>query len=117
MGHVRQRGRRYQGRYSANGFVKARLAIFIDGCFWHECPIHGNIPKANSDYWANKWLGNRKRDLNVSDELRLAGWQVIRIWEHTAPEAGLKLVKATLAILAKHKEHSTSIISGPITMS
>lgn len=60
-----------------------RIAVFIDGCFWHGCPRHYRKPKTNKRYWHPKIENNRRRDRKVSRELRKAGWDVIRIWEHS----------------------------------
>lgn len=66
-------------------FTRARVAIFIDGCFWHVCPIHGNQPQRNRGYWEPKLLRNVERDKRVTAALKRAGWQVIRAWEHEDP--------------------------------
>jgi DNA mismatch endonuclease, patch repair protein len=63
-------------------FRKQRVALFVDGCFWHGCPIHGRQPKSNVDYWARKLERNRNRDREVSIKLKMLGWTVIRIWHH-----------------------------------
>jgi len=63
-------------------FSKARLAIFVDGCFWHGCPKHATKPANNRAFWRRKLLSNKKRDQVVNQALRKAGWSVIRIWEH-----------------------------------
>ena len=63
-------------------FTRARLAVFIDGCFWHCCPIHGNQPKANTAYWGPKLARNVERDREVDLALTSAGWTVLRAWEH-----------------------------------
>jgi DNA mismatch endonuclease, patch repair protein len=63
-------------------FPRARLAVFMDGCFWHGCPQHGSSPKANSDYWSAKIAGNRERDQRVTAALEADGWTVLRLWEH-----------------------------------
>jgi DNA mismatch endonuclease (patch repair protein) len=63
-------------------FPRLRLAIFVDGCFWHCCPVHVNFPKSNSAFWRRKLDGNRRRDRLVGRELRKRGWRVMRIWEH-----------------------------------
>jgi DNA mismatch endonuclease (patch repair protein) len=68
-------------------FTRRRLAVFIDGCFWHRCPIHGNVPRANNDYWAPKLDRNVARDRAVDRALRDADWQVLRAWEHESPAA------------------------------
>lgn len=63
-------------------FQKARVAIFVDGCFWHGCPLHGRKPGSNSAYWLPKLARNRERDRQTTRALRRRGWRVIRIWEH-----------------------------------
>src|SRR5437016_4590433 len=63
-------------------FPRARLAIFIDGCFWHGCPQHAEWPSANAEFWKTKIEGNRRRDSDQTARLKKAGWHVIRIWEH-----------------------------------
>lgn len=66
-------------------FRKMRLAVFVDGCFWHDCPRHGTKPKNNRVFWRRKLSRNRKRDGVVNRALRRAGWRVLRIWEHELP--------------------------------
>jgi DNA mismatch endonuclease, patch repair protein len=63
-------------------FTRLHLAVFLDGCYWHGCPVHGATPKANANYWVPKLLRNRERDARVTDALRGHGWTVLRIWEH-----------------------------------
>lgn len=63
-------------------FKKKKIAIFIDGCFWHKCPICYVEPKSNSEYWLSKIKMNVLRDENNQDKLEAMGWKVIRIWEH-----------------------------------
>jgi DNA mismatch endonuclease, patch repair protein len=58
-----------------------KIAIFVDGCFWHGCPRCYNSPKSNIEFWKAKIEVNRKRDRKVNRELRIKGWRVIRIWE------------------------------------
>ena len=67
-------------------FTKRRIAVFVDGCFWHSCPEHGTIPKSNQDYWIPKLRQNAERDKDVSQRLRSTGWTVVRVWEHEPPE-------------------------------
>ncbi|MCF3940692.1 very short patch repair endonuclease [Gordonia sp. GW1C4-4] len=63
-------------------FTRARVAVFIDGCFWHGCPDHHRPPTANSDYWSSKIKRNSERDERVTEMLRENGWTVLRFWEH-----------------------------------
>ena len=63
-------------------FTKASVAVFVDGCFWHACPEHGNVPQANREWWRAKLAVNVERDRRNDRELFDAGWQVIRVWEH-----------------------------------
>jgi DNA mismatch endonuclease (patch repair protein) len=63
-------------------FPRARVAVFVDGCFWHACALHGQAPKSNADFWAAKLEANRKRDRLVSSSLGRDGWAVVRAWEH-----------------------------------
>jgi DNA mismatch endonuclease, patch repair protein len=63
-------------------FPKLKLAIFVDGCFWHGCPKHETKPKNNRAFWRRKFARNKRRDLLVTRSLRKSGWRVLRIWEH-----------------------------------
>lgn len=63
-------------------FPKRKIAIFIDGCFWHGCPVHGTIPKTNVDFWEAKIKGNIERDRQITSQLTEMGWLVIRVWGH-----------------------------------
>ena len=69
-------------------FRRNRLALFVDGCFWHGCPRCYRRPKSNRKFWDNKIARNRERDRRVSRELRKLGWRVIRIWEHDLAKRG-----------------------------
>jgi DNA mismatch endonuclease (patch repair protein) len=63
-------------------FPKKRLAVFVDGCFWHACPWHGTTPTARRVYWISKFEANKARDRRDGKALRKRGWKVLRIWEH-----------------------------------
>jgi len=63
-------------------FRPVKVAVFVDGCFWHGCPIHGTWPKANAEFWRKKIERNKQRDADTDSQLREAGWKVIRVWEH-----------------------------------
>jgi DNA mismatch endonuclease (patch repair protein) len=64
-------------------FKRERLAVFVDGCFWHQCPLHSKIPKNNHEFWQQKLSRYVERDRLVNRELRKAGWRVWRVWEHS----------------------------------
>ena len=78
-------------------FRPARVAIFVDGCFWHGCPEHATWPEANADWWRAKIERNRERDAETDRLLAEAGWHSIRIWEHEDPEEAVDLVATTVA--------------------
>ena len=76
-------------------FPRRRLAVFVDGCFWHSCPDHGTRPRANASYWSAKLARNTERDRTVNIGLSTEGWLVLRIWEHTpVPEAADRVATA-----------------------
>lgn len=77
-------------------FTAARVAVFVDGCFWHCCPDHGREPTANSGYWGPKLEANRERDERVNATLITGGWTVVRIWEHEPVEEAARLVMLAL---------------------
>ncbi len=66
-------------------FRSVKVAVFVDGCFWHGCPIHGTQAKANAEFWQNKIEQNQARDLDTNKQLKKAGWRVVRVWEHEDP--------------------------------
>lgn len=66
-------------------FTKQRVAVFIDGCFWHACPEHGTRARANAGYWSEKLEQNARRDADTTVRLEEAGWTVLRFWEHEDP--------------------------------
>jgi DNA mismatch endonuclease (patch repair protein) len=86
-------GLRYRVDYPATGgrrrvdvaFTRVRVAVFVDGCFWHSCPLHGTRPKANDEWWKAKLERNVERDRAADEELQAAGWTVVRSWEHEDP--------------------------------
>jgi DNA mismatch endonuclease (patch repair protein) len=77
-------------------FGPAKAAVFVDGCFWHGCPDHGTIPRNNRWYWKPKLERNRRRDKVVDEALHLAGWSVVRIWEHEGASEAVAKVMAAL---------------------
>lgn len=92
LSRSRRRGTREEGVRVRPDFVfpKLKLAVFVDGCFWHGCPKHATKPKNNAAFWRKKLAGNKRRDARVTRVLRRAGWRVLRIWEHTLRWATLK---------------------------
>lgn len=86
-------------------FRSAKVAVFVDGCFWHGCLKHGTQAKANAEFWRNKIKQNQLRDLDTNEKLKKAGWKVIRVWEHEnsekAAEKILKIVTKRQAVVRK----------------
>jgi len=80
-------GHRYRTNYKLTGrpdlvFVRSKLAVFVDGCFWHGCPEHYQAPKTSADFWRDKIRKNILRDVEVTEQLQSEGWRVLRFWEH-----------------------------------
>lgn len=74
-------------------FTRAKVAVFVDGCYWHGCPDHGSRPDgSNASYWGPKIARNRERDAEQTARLESAGWEVIRIWEHDDVDAAVRRV-------------------------
>lgn len=63
-------------------FGPDKVAVYVDGCFWHSCPEHGSMPKANAAFWKRKLERNQQRDAETDGALRRRGWEVVRVWEH-----------------------------------
>lgn len=91
---LHRRGLRYRVSYRIPGigrvvpdivFTRRKVAVFVDGCFWHRCPTHATFPKANEAWWAEKLEKNVCRDRANDERLTTAGWAVIRVWEHEEP--------------------------------
>ena len=81
-------------------FPSARIAVFIDGCFWHGCPTHRTYPKTNASWWASKIESNIARDRDTDERLRRLGWKVIRVWGHEPAGSAARRI-ATAVIRAK----------------
>ncbi len=84
-------------------FTRAKVAVFVDGCFWHSCPIHSTRPKNNADWWAAKLEANVARDRATDDELIAAGWTVVRVWEHESVITAADRVQATIRQAMSHR--------------
>jgi len=105
---LHRRGLRYRVHYPVPGnrrrtidvaFTRVRLAVFVDGCFWHGCPEHGVKPATNAEWWRWKLDRNRARDDDTTATLASDGWTVLRIWEHVPAEEAARRVAEVLAIL------------------
>ncbi len=101
-------GLRYRLRYPITGkpdivFPSAKLAVFVDGCFWHGCPVHGTQPKNREVFWKEKILRNKKRDTEVNKKLRSEGWIVKRYWEHQINQCVEQIASEINAVLAIRK--------------
>lgn len=96
-----KKGLRYRLHYKLAGkpdvvFVSSRVAVFVDGCFWHGCTVHKNPPKTNERFWKEKIRRNIDRDKVVNEELRSQGWKIFRVWEHDIGD-GLDRVVRSIA--------------------
>jgi DNA mismatch endonuclease (patch repair protein) len=78
-------------------FPRWRVAVFVDGCFWHGCPEHGRRPHHNAAWWDAKFERNRRRDRDTDGQLESRGWAVVRVWEHEPPENAAERVLTRLA--------------------
>ncbi|MGW3572229.1 very short patch repair endonuclease [Streptomyces sp. NPDC000941] len=77
-------------------FPHAKVAVFLDGCFWHGCPAHATVSEHNDELWAAKVAQNGARDKDTDQRLQDAGWVVVRVWEHENPQAAAERVRAVL---------------------
>lgn len=80
-------------------FRRRRVALFVDGCWWHRCPEHANTPRANADYWLQKLDSNVERDRRVDAALAEAGWSVMRVWEHEVKSDSPGCAERVLALV------------------
>jgi DNA mismatch endonuclease (patch repair protein) len=101
---LHRRGRRYfvqravlPGRRRADlVFPRAKVAVYVDGCFWHSCPEHATKPKTNAAWWRDKLARNVERDRKTDQDLGDAGWEVVRVWEHEDPSAAADRIESLL---------------------
>lgn len=88
---LHRRGLRYRLDYPLPGkpdivFVRARVVVFVDSCFWHGCPLHLRMPKSNEEYWRSKIARNVERDAKINAEYARSEWRQLRFWEHDLKE-------------------------------
>jgi DNA mismatch endonuclease (patch repair protein) len=95
-------------------FPAQRVAIFVDGCFWHGCEIHGTKPRVNTTYWGPKLARNRERDLRVNESLAAGGWSVVRIWEHIDVQVAADLVQHLVSQESKKSSHRPKWLTDPL---
>jgi DNA mismatch endonuclease (patch repair protein) len=77
-------------------FTRKRIAVFVDGCFWHLCPLHGRQPKVNDWYWGPKLQRTVERDLAATAALEAAGWAVVRLWEHESVDDAVTIIESAM---------------------
>lgn len=82
-------------------FPRQKVAVFVDGCFWHSCPEHGTAPQTNTAYWQAKLARNIERDRANDQALGQLGWTVVRVWEHESAELAAERVSAALSVTAR----------------
>lgn len=85
-------------------FPSARVVVFVDGCFWHVCPLHATWPKSNAAWWRKKLEENERRDRDSDARLREAGWTVVRVWGHEPPAEAAKRIAKVLLDVRGHSE-------------
>ena len=81
-------------------FPAERVAVFVDGCFWHGCPWHGRVPASNVAFWTKKFEANQRRDRLVTRTLKRLGWRVVRVWEHALSGDVRRVAARVMAALA-----------------
>lgn len=85
-------------------FHRERLAVFVDGCFWHGCPWHCRMPKSSQDYWDPKIARNKYRDKEIRTRLQEAGWRILRIWEHSLNDHCSVIARLNMALQCGDKK-------------
>ncbi len=100
-------GIRYRVQYGKEkidiAFLSKKVAVFVDGCFWHSCPIHGHIPKSNTGYWKPKLERNIERAKEKDARLEGSGWKVLHFWEHDIKLDNKKCTTNIIKILHRHQ--------------
>ena len=94
-------------------FTSVKLAVFIDGCFWHSCHVHGTLPKTNATYWLSKLEANEVRDRDTDERLCQAGWTVRRFWEHEpAPDVAALVIAEYRGLVALQSDNASTSRTG-----
>lgn len=93
-------------------FTRAKVAVFVDGCFWHSCPQHGTQPKNNGSWWQLKLEGNKARDTDTTTRLQADGWTVLRFWEHEEMVTAADQVELTVRSAAARRGRQRPITRG-----
>lgn len=88
-------------------FPGAKVAVFVDGCWWHGCPVHGGRAKTNASFWEEKIEGNRVRDVDTDERLTENGWMVVRIWEHEPASVAASVVEVAVTERLKSGRRKT----------
>jgi DNA mismatch endonuclease (patch repair protein) len=108
---MHRRGHRFRVQFTAPevprrsmdiAFTRAKVAVFLDGCFWHACPLHATQPKTNMSWWRSKLDANRLRDSDTSQRLQDLGWTVVRIWEHVPELEAIAMIENALDRVETH---------------
>lgn len=100
--HSGTRYRKYYGREKIDiAFPRKRVAVFVDGCFWHSCPLHGHMPKSRETYWTQKLSANGRRSAKKDSRLSEDGWEVLHIWEHSIRDSPRECAEQVASILEK----------------
>lgn len=94
-------------------FTRAKVAVYVDGCFWHRCPLHATAPKANRAWWVEKLDANVARDRDTDRRLREAGWIALRIWEHENPETSATRVERVVRRRIAHLSRPSTRLGIP----
>ncbi|WP_273652947.1 very short patch repair endonuclease [Cellulomonas fimi] len=112
---LHRRGLRFRVAYPVPGqrrrtvdvaFTRARVAVLVDGCFWHGCPEHGTKPRANSQWWTAKLAANHARDRDTDRLLGEHGWTVVRVWEHEAVSTAADRVEVAVRQATTRSSHA-----------
>jgi len=114
---LRRIGLRYRVRVKLPGrpdiaFLGDRLAVFVDGCFWHSCPLHRVSPKDNREFWERKLQGNSDRDRRNERDLVKLGWSFVRFWEHEIEKAPNRCAREVARALRAKRQSSATLKRG-----